>query len=438
MRHPCIALCLVFIALQGCGGGGTSASPAAPSTSPPIITTQPSSVSVTTGATASFTVTASGTTPLSYQWQLSTDSSATWASAAGAANSSSYTTAATTSTFNGYRYRVQVSNSAGSITSDAATLTVTSPASSERQINATTTDSSITAVPTTGETPHITINPSPSVAPKGKLLVFLPGTQGRPGQYTYILRAGASRGFHAIGLNYPNQIAMGALCQVSSDPECYWSARNVIIFGTGTPVAGQSPISKADSIVNRLEKLLSWMQTSYPVEGWGQFVLANGSVDWSKVILAGHSQGGGHVGVLAKSVALSRAVYFSSPEDWYENTDTPASWPRTRANVTPADQQYGFGSDDDTLVPNAHAFIHWNNLGLPKPATGPVSIDGTSTPFTNSRQLRTKQTFNPASTAITLALKYHGVTVVDTSTPLDTGGKPLFDTNGVWAYLCFE
>lgn len=438
MRHPCIALCLIFIALQGCGGGGTSASPAAPSTSPPIITTQPSSVSVTTGATASFTVTASGTTPLSYQWQLSTDSSATWASAAGAANSSSYTTAATTSTFNGYRYRVQVSNSAGSITSDAATLTVTSPASSERQINATTTDSSITAVPTTGETPHITINPSPSVAPKGKLLVFLPGTQGRPGQYTYILRAGASRGFHSIGLNYPNQIAMGALCQVSSDPECYWSARNVIIFGTGTPVAGQSPISKADSIVNRLEKLLSWMQTSYPVEGWGQFVLANGSVDWSKVILAGHSQGGGHVGVLAKSVALSRAVYFSSPEDWYENTDTPASWPRTRANVTPADQQYGFGSDDDTLVPNAHAFIHWNNLGLPKPATGPVSIDGTSTPFTNSRQLRTKQTFNPASTAITLALKYHGVTVVDTSTPLDTGGKPLFDTNGVWAYLCFE
>lgn len=438
MRHPCIALCLVFIALQGCGGGGTSASPAAPSTSPPIITTQPSSVSVTTGATASFTVTASGTTPLSYQWQLSTDSSATWASAAGAANSSSYTTASTTSTFNGYRYRVQVSNSAGSITSDAATLTVTSPASSERQINATTTDSSITAVPTTGETPHITINPSPSVAPKGKLLVFLPGTQGRPGQYTYILRAGASRGFHSIGLNYPNQIAMGALCQVSSDPECYWSARNVIIFGTGTPVAGQSPISKADSIVNRLEKLLSWMQTSYPVEGWGQFVLANGSVDWSKVILAGHSQGGGHVGVLAKSVALSRAVYFSSPEDWYENTDTPASWPRTRANVTPADQQYGFGSDDDTLVPNAHAFIHWNNLGLPKPATGPVSIDGTSTPFTNSRQLRTKQTFNPASTAITLALKYHGVTVVDTSTPLDTGGKPLFDTNGVWAYLCFE
>jgi hypothetical protein len=27
--------------------------------------------------------------------------------------------------------------------------------------------------------------------------------------------------------------------------------------------------------------------------------------------------------------------------------------------------------------------------------------------------------------------------VVDTSTPLDASGRPLFDTNGVWAYLCF-
>jgi hypothetical protein len=44
----------------------------------------------------------------------------------------------------------------------------------------------------------------------------------------------------------------------------------------------------------------------------------------------------------------------------------------------------------------------------------------------------------PASTALTPALKNHGVTVVDTSTPLDGTGKPLFDTNGVWDYLCFQ
>jgi hypothetical protein len=30
------------------------------------------------------------------------------------------------------------------------------------------------------------------------------------------------------------------------------------------------------------------------------------------------------------------------------------------------------------------------------------------------------------------------VTVVDTSTPVDAAGKPLFDANGVWEYLCFQ
>lgn len=439
MRRSIIMLCAMSLATYGCGGGGgVSAPPPPPSPTPPNITTQPLAVSVRAGTTASFAVTAAGTTPLSYQWQLSTDGGATWADASGPATASNYTTSVTTSAFSGYRYRVVISNVAGSITSDAATLTVTPAASTERQINATTTDSAMTAAPISGEAPHVTINPSPAVASKGRLLVFLPGTQGRPTQYTYILRAGASRSFHAIGLNYPNQTAMGTLCQVSADPECYWNARNVVIFGAGALVAGQSPVTKADSIVNRLEKLLSWMQLTYPFENWSQFLLANGTVDWSKVVLAGHSQGGGHVGVLAKSVALNRAVYFSAPEDWYENTNTPASWPRTRANVTPSNQQFGFGSDDDTLVPNSHAFTHWDNLGLVKPAAGPVLVDGNAPPYSESRQLRTRQPFNPSSTALTAALKYHGVTVVDTSTPVDATGIPLFDANGVWAYLCFQ
>jgi len=38
-------------------------------TSAPSITTQPTSATVTTGQTASFSVTATGTVPLSYQWQ---------------------------------------------------------------------------------------------------------------------------------------------------------------------------------------------------------------------------------------------------------------------------------------------------------------------------------------------------------------------------------
>jgi hypothetical protein len=86
---------------------------------PPTITTQPANRTVTVGQTASFSVAASGTAPLSYQWQKN-------ASNIAGATGSSYTTPATVSADNGTTYRCVVSNSAGSVTSNSATLTVTS------------------------------------------------------------------------------------------------------------------------------------------------------------------------------------------------------------------------------------------------------------------------------------------------------------------------
>jgi hypothetical protein len=90
----------------------------------PSITTQPASLTVAAGQTATFSVTATGTAPLSYQWQESTDAGTTW-SAVGT-NSPSYTTAATTVADSGEEFQVVVTNSVGSVTSASATLTVTS------------------------------------------------------------------------------------------------------------------------------------------------------------------------------------------------------------------------------------------------------------------------------------------------------------------------
>jgi len=83
----------------------------------PTITTQPANQTVTVGQTATFTVVATGTTPLGYQWQKN-------GTAIRGATSASYTTPATTSTDNGAQFRVVVSNVAGNVTSNAATLTV--------------------------------------------------------------------------------------------------------------------------------------------------------------------------------------------------------------------------------------------------------------------------------------------------------------------------
>src|SRR5262249_51269710 len=82
--------------------------------------TQPANQIVTAGQTATFSVVASGTAPLSYQWQKN------GANIAGA-TVASYTTPATTSSDNGSTFLVVVTNSAGTVTSNPATLTVNGP-----------------------------------------------------------------------------------------------------------------------------------------------------------------------------------------------------------------------------------------------------------------------------------------------------------------------
>src|SRR5437870_2479440 len=87
----------------------------------PSITMQPLSQTVTAGQPASFSVTATGTAPLSYQWNKNDV-------AISGATSSTYTTAATTSSDHGAQFTVVVSNAAGSATSSAAMLTVSAAA----------------------------------------------------------------------------------------------------------------------------------------------------------------------------------------------------------------------------------------------------------------------------------------------------------------------
>ena len=91
----------------------------------PTITAQPADMTVTVGQTASFTVTATGEN-LSYQWQQITDNGQSWTDIDGATDAT-YTEEATTTIMNGYQYRCVVSNSAGSVTSEVATLTVNEP-----------------------------------------------------------------------------------------------------------------------------------------------------------------------------------------------------------------------------------------------------------------------------------------------------------------------
>ena len=148
--------------MSGCGGGGgdSGAGASTPTAVAPSITTQPADQSVTAGQPASFSVAASGTGPLSYQWLRN-------AAAIAGATGATYGIASATTADSGATFTVVVSNSAGSVTSNAATLavsvaaTVVSSASGGQvtsddgkviltiPANALTADSTVTIAPTT-------------------------------------------------------------------------------------------------------------------------------------------------------------------------------------------------------------------------------------------------------------------------------------------------
>jgi uncharacterized repeat protein (TIGR02543 family) len=89
----------------------------------PSITTQPASTTVTEGGNATFKVAASST-GLSYQWQYSSDGGSTWRNSPAAGSTTATLTVEATMDRSGYQYRCVVKNSGGSVTSNAATLTV--------------------------------------------------------------------------------------------------------------------------------------------------------------------------------------------------------------------------------------------------------------------------------------------------------------------------
>ncbi|MFN0158703.1 MAG: immunoglobulin domain-containing protein [Bacteroidota bacterium] len=99
----------VVIVRYSTGGGGNTG---------PEITQHPSNQSVTVGETATFTVQATGSATLVYQWQKNNSNIS-------GATSSSYTTPPAVIGDNGSTYRCVVTNGFGNATSNSATLTVT-------------------------------------------------------------------------------------------------------------------------------------------------------------------------------------------------------------------------------------------------------------------------------------------------------------------------
>jgi hypothetical protein len=146
---------------------------------PPSITTQPASQTVVASQTATFQVTASGASPLSYQWSKN-------GTAVPGATSTTYTTPATATSDSGSRFTVVVSNSAGNVTSNAATLTVTAAAVA----------------------PSITVQPTSQAVTAGQIATFYVTSSGTaPLSYKWLKNGKAVSGATSPSYTTPSETA---------------------------------------------------------------------------------------------------------------------------------------------------------------------------------------------------------------------------------------
>ena len=194
-RTPLISLSislalLAASSISGCTGLTSAGNPKGTSTNTTAISiaTQPASQTVTAGQPAIFSVAATGTGTLAYQWKKN-------GTALSGAIASSYTTPATTSADNGAQFIVTVSDSTGNMTSNVATLTVNGSLTSQLTVPTTsliqafTNQSYSATMSVTGGTPGYTWSIVSGSLPSGMSLMpstgQISGTPTIAGGYSF-------------------------------------------------------------------------------------------------------------------------------------------------------------------------------------------------------------------------------------------------------------
>ena len=175
------------------------------------------------------------------------------------------------------------------------------------------------------------------VKPSAPLLVFMPGTGGRPQNTSDFARVAAHQGYRVIGLEYDDVPAVAMLCPRNRDPDCSEKVRRKRIFGEDvTSLIDDRP---EESVVNRLTTLLVALDRDHPADGWAQY-LENGQPNWRRIAVSGLSQGAGMAAYIAQRTRVARAILFSSPWDNYGPRHMLAPWVWRGHGATPSDDWF--------------------------------------------------------------------------------------------------
>jgi hypothetical protein len=231
-------------------------------------------------------------------------------------------------------------------------------------------------------------------------------------------------GYHVIGLSYQNDVGVDAICKGSADPDCSGNIRLEIIDGVDRSTLVN--VTAANSIDNRLAKLLVYLDAQYPYEGWSRFLDQDGP-KWSQIAVSGQSQGAGEAALIGMIRHVNRVVMFSGPPDLRE-ADEVDRW--VAIGETPAEKYFALFHNRDHLVAGIRVNLTALDLGqfgdpvqaeLSEPSYGGAHIL-----FTDL--LPQKGTYAQPNS--------HQSPARDDNTPLGPDGTPLL--RAAWRYLLGE
>jgi hypothetical protein len=290
-----------------------------------------------------------------------------------------------------------------------------------------------------------------------ELLVFLPAGNTPAANYKRIGKEAAVLGYRVIVLMYPNEVKLVDACpdnnsDAAGRAACYENARLEILDGLSR--TAEVGVDVANSIDNRLVKLLRYLHGRYPEEGWAQFLEA-GLPKWRRIAVAGHSQGGGEAAMIAKLRVVARVVLFSAAPDSLLGAAPGWLSSRLAPTATPSDRYYGLAHDCDGFFPSIVA--SWDSLGMrasvssrplalpsgvpARPGTlcrswestsdiGPVNPELIASPYDGRHMLITD--LRPQSAKYDHRSSHHS-TANDALTPLDANGTAKL--LAAWRYL---
>ncbi len=264
-----------------------------------------------------------------------------------------------------------------------------------------------------GEANHMVIhNPSTNL---NKLFLFIPGTSATPSNYYNVCLFAGNLGYDVISLSYLNSVGTATLA-TSTDSLAFGKYRQEICFGS--PVSDDIVVDTLNSITTRTLKLINYLDTAYPSQNWNQYLVDSTTINWSKVAVAGHSQGGGHAYYLAKKHLVDRTIAFSSPNDYSSHYNRPALWLSDNSN-TPSISYYAylniFEDLDQAVVNFANQLESVSKVGI-FPRFDTVNVDNNAYPYNGTRCLYTAQ--QPSGSGSTFIARYgfHNSTVIDSTT----------------------